>query len=96
VSALLRLLSDYEREVTATMIETDEDELISKPDAAGWTALHYACHKGNTAIVKALCSRQACPNLESSDHWTPLQLATHHANISCKWPNRRQSAAQSS
>lgn len=85
MSALLHLLSSYEHEVSVTLIETDEDELISKPDAAGWTALHYACHKGNTAIVKALCSRQACSNLESSDHWTPLQLATYHGNFSCQF-----------
>lgn len=64
-------------------METDEDELISKPDASGWTALHYACHKGHTSIVKMLCSRQACVNLVSTDYWTPLLLATYSKHVSC-------------
>lgn len=82
--ATLRLLSDYEMEVTSNMIEVDEDELISKTGPEGWTPLHFACHKGNTQIVNTLCSRKACPNIESSDHWTPLQLAAYHGHVDCK------------
>jgi len=82
--AMLRLLSDYEMEVTSNMIEVDEDELISKTGPEGWTPLHFACHKGNTQIVQTLCSRKACPNIESSDHWTPLQLAAYHGHMDCK------------
>lgn len=82
--AMLRLLSDYEMEVTSNMIEVDEDELISKTGPEGWTPLHFACHKGNTQIVQTLCSRKACPNIESSDHWTPLQLAAYHGHVDCK------------
>lgn len=82
--AMLRLLSDYEMEVTSNMIEVDEDELISKTGPEGWTPLHFACHKGNTQIVQTLCSRKACPNIESGDHWTPLQLAAYHGHVDCK------------
>ena len=82
--AMLRLLSDYEMEVTSNMIEVDEDELISKSGPEGWTPLHFACHKGHTQIVQTLCSRKACPNIESADHWTPLQLAAYHGHVDCK------------
>lgn len=81
--AMLRLLSDYEMEVTSNMIEVDEDELISKAGPEGWTPLHFACHKGHMQVAQILCSRKACPNIESNDHWTPLQLAAYHGHLDC-------------
>ena len=81
---MIRLLSDYEMEVTSNMIEVDEDELVSKAGPDGWTPLHYACHKGHMQVTQTLCTRKACPNIESNDHWTPLQLAVYHGHVDCK------------
>ena len=78
-SAMLHTLSDY-----AQLSEShSEEELIDQGDAQGWTCLHYATHLGQAKIVKMLCGRSACPNLESRDHWTPLQLAAYHGALDC-------------
>jgi ankyrin repeat protein len=60
-----------------------EEELIDQGDSQGWTCLHYATHLTQVKIVKMLCGRSACPNLESKDHWTPLQLAAYHGALDC-------------
>jgi hypothetical protein len=71
---MLRLLSDYEMEVTSNMIEVDE--LISKagPGRLRCISPVTRTHAGRSDSLQS----QACPNIESNDHWTPLQLAAYH------------------
>lgn len=49
----------------------------------GVTALHVACAKGRTQIVKYLIEELHCnPNVKSTNHFmTPLHMAAHHGKL---------------
>jgi len=48
---------------------------INEFDQHGYTALHLACDRGNTAIVELLLRRGADCSLQDSDDFTALELA---------------------
>ena len=84
LSGFLQVLSELEKE-DSSLLHDEEDDLLSRSGPDGWTLLHFACQAGHANIVQLLVSRHACCNKESDDQWTPLQLASHHGYLECKF-----------
>lgn len=50
--------------------------LCTHQDDRGWSALHYAALRGDTAAARVLLDAQAsCENTTRHEGWTPLALA---------------------
>ncbi|ORZ02800.1 ankyrin repeat-containing domain protein [Syncephalastrum racemosum] len=47
----------------------------------GWTALHWAAHRGHVDVVRALLSNGARPELKTNKGQTALSLAQRHPDI---------------
>ncbi len=57
---------------------------INEPDAIGWTPLHWACSKGNNAVVRILLEKDANPNAATeTDGWTPAHDAARNGKLDC-------------
>lgn len=54
---------------------TLDDVKLDAADADGWTALHWAVQRGDTAIVSALVEKKVNLNAKSNEKKTPLQMA---------------------
>jgi len=64
-------------------LDAHPDVDINQLDEHGYTALHLACDRGNTAVVEHLLRRGADYSLKDPDDFTPLELANiaGHDNI---------------
>jgi hypothetical protein len=58
------------------------DTTVTGADHNGWTALHYACHRGvNPEFVQLLLNRGADPKLPDGTGATPLALARQRKQL---------------
>jgi ankyrin repeat protein len=62
--------------VTATLYLSNVDLQVS----GGYTALHYACARGNVEIVRMLLSAFADTHITDDDRRTPAMLAEIHGH----------------
>lgn len=58
--------------------------LINHADRNGATALWYACHFGNEAVVELLLQAKARPNAVDTQHKTPLITAAEQMHTECR------------
>ncbi|CAG9311781.1 unnamed protein product [Blepharisma stoltei] len=82
LSGLLQLIGEYDREEAGNVMDEEED-LLSTPNADGWTGLHFACQLGHSNIAQLFVARGANCNRETLDNWTPLILASYHGHAEC-------------
>ncbi|KAJ9079078.1 hypothetical protein DSO57_1039244 [Entomophthora muscae] len=58
----------YERE------EIFSDSLNYRSQASGFTALHYACFRGDEEMIRLLCEKGADPGIQTDLGWRPVDL----------------------
>lgn len=54
---------------------------MNEKNQNGWTPLHFACHRGQTAKAVSLIERGANMNEKTQDGWSPLYFACRYGHI---------------
>lgn len=61
----------------------DTDSLVNQTDSNGYTLLHFGCYLNQPQIVKHLLEVGVKLNAETSNFWTPLQIASFKGHFEC-------------
>lgn len=65
------------------VLEETVSDILNTPHEGKWSCIHFCCYMGHARVLKELLDLGANCNIETDDHWTPLQIASYQGHKDC-------------